>query len=217
MKTHIITIFPESFKSYLNSSIIWRAKEKWLFKTIFYKLNDFSEKPFQHIDDKAYGMHWQVLSPKPLMKAIEYVFKTVWKKIPVIYMSPKWILLTQEKSEYFSNKLWNEFIIICGHYEWIDQRIIDIYVDYEISIWKYIISSWELASIVLLDSLIRQIPWVLWNKKSLKEDSFWIFFNRQKEHPVYTRPEKFMWRSVPKILLSWNHKKIENWKINNLW
>lgn len=216
MKTHIISIFPESFESYLNSSIIWRAKDKGLFEPIFYKLNDFSEKKFKHVDAKAYGMHWQVISPEPLKKAIEHVFEIVWKKLPVVYLSPKWDLLNQEKSEWLYNKLWNEFIIICGHYEGIDQRIIDIYVDYEISIWEYVISSWELASTVLLDCLIRQIPHVLWNNKSLEEDSFWAFFNRQKEHPVYTRPEKFMWKNVPKILLSWNHKEIENWKKTNL-
>ena len=110
----------------------------------------------------------------------------------------------------------NEFLIICGHYEWIDQRIIDKYVDYEISIWEYVLSSWEIAASVFIDSLVRHIPGVLWNKESLEEDSFSEKFNRQKEYPVYTRPEIFNWKEVPKVLLSWNHKKIEEWKINNL-
>lgn len=216
MKVHIITIFPEVFNSYFSSSIIWRAKDNILFTPVLYKLNDFSNKKFKQVDDKAYWMHWQVLSPEPLSKAIENVFENIWKKIPVIYMSPKWDLLTQEKVENYYNILSNEFIIICGHYEWIDQRIIDLYVDYEISIWEYVISSWELASQVFIDSLVRHIPNVLWNIKSLEEDSFSKKFNRQKEHPVYTRPQEFMWKKVPDILVSWNHQYIEERKIKNL-
>ena len=217
MIIHIITIFPESFKSYFSNSIISIAKKKWLFEVELYKLNDFSDKKFKHIDNKAYWMHGQVISAEPLSKNIEYIFDKVWKKIPVIYMSPSWDLLNQEKVEKYYDKFKNkEIIIICWHYEWIDQRIIDLYVDYEVSIWEYVLSNWEIAAQVFIDSLLRHIPDVLWNKQSLEEDSFSEKFNRQKEHPVYTRPEEFMWLSVPKILLSWNHADIERWKINNL-
>ncbi len=218
MQIHIITIFPESFENYFSSSIIWRAKEKDIFSVEIYKLNDFSDKKFKHVDDKAYGMHWQVISPKPLSKNIEHIFNKIWKKIPVVYLTPSWELLNQERVEnYYSilSKVW-EFIIICGHYEWIDQRIIDLYVDFEISIWEYVLSSWELSAQVFIDSLIRHIPWVIWNKKSLEEDSFCLKFFRQKEHPVYTRPKKFMWIEVPKILFSWNHLEIDKWKLKKL-
>lgn len=216
MKAHIITIFPESFESYFSSSIIWRAKEKWLFDMELYKLNNFSESKTKRVDDNAYWMHGQVIKPEPLSKAIEHIFELIWKKVPVIYMSPSWDLLTQEKVENYYSKLWWEFILICGHYEWIDSRIIELYVDYTISIWEYVLSSWELSASVFLDSLIRHIPWVLWNSISLEEDSFSEKFNRQKEYPVYTRPEEFMWKNVPKVLLSGNHKSIELWKKDNL-
>ncbi len=216
MKIHVITIFPESFESFLNSSIIWNANKKWLFEITFYKLNDFSNKNFKHVDDKAYGMHWQVISPEPLDKAIQHIIKKVWKNIPIIYMSPKGKLLDQERVEKYYKKLDNEFIIICWHYEWIDQRIIDLYVNYEISIWNYVLSSWEIASQVFIDAIVRHIPWTLWNQKSLEEDSFSEKFCRQKEHPVYTRPSNFKWMKVPEILLSWNHYKIEQWKKENL-
>jgi tRNA (guanine37-N1)-methyltransferase len=216
MKIHIISIFPESFQSYFSSSIIWRAREKWLFELEFYKLNDFSDDNFKRVDDKAYWMHWQVISPEPLSKAIKFIFDKVWKIIPVVYMSPSWDLLIQEKVENYYKLLWKEFIIICWHYEWIDQRIIDLYVDYKISIWEYVLSSWELSASVFLDSLIRHIPWVLSNKESLMEDSFSQKFDRQKEYPVYTRPMDFKWKRVPNILISWNHKEIEKWKKNNL-
>ena len=218
MKIHIITIFPESFKSYFSSSIIHRAKEKWLFDVELYKLNDFSNKKFKHVDDKAYWMHGQVLSPEPLSKNIEFIFDKIWKKIPVIYMTPSWKLLNQELvEEYYDNlEIEWDFIIICGHYEWIDQRVIDIYVDEEISIWEYVLSNWEIAAQVFIDSILRHIPWVLWNKQSLDEDSFSKKLNRQKEYPVYTRPEDFNWFFVPKVLTSWNHGEIELWKIKNL-
>lgn len=216
MKVHIITIFPESFSSYFWSSIIKRAIDSNLVEFKYYKLNDFSNDNFKRVDSKAYWMHWQVISPEPLSKAIEHVFWVIWKKVKVIYMSPSWDLLNQEKIENYYKELWNEFIIICWHYEWIDQRIIDLYVDYSISIWEYVISSWELAAQVFVDSIIRHIPWVLWNNTSLEEDSFSKKFNRQKEYPVYTKPDIFMWKKVPEILLSGNHKKIEEWKLKNL-
>lgn len=215
MKIHIITIFPESFKSYFNSSIIWKACDKWLLEINLYKLNDFSDKKFKHVDDKAFWTHWQVISPKPLDKAINHIFEKVWKKIPVIYMSPSWKVLTQNNIEKYSKKL-KEFIVICWHYEWIDQRIIDIYVDYEISIWKYILTSWELASMVFIDSIARFIPWILWNKHSLEEESFSKKLSGKKEFPHYTRPRNFLWLEVPEVLLSWNHKEIEAWKKSNL-
>ena len=107
-------------------------------------------------------------------------------------------------------------MIICGHYEWIDQRIIDKYVDFKISIWEYVLTSWELASMVFIDSLARLIPGVLSHNINLEEESFCIKLNRQKEYPVYTKPEVFLWMEVPKVLLSWNHKEIEKWKLNNL-
>lgn len=216
MKIHIISIFPKSFESYFNSSILWRAKEKWLFQCELYKLNDFSDNNFKRVDSKAYGMHWQVISPEPLAKSIEFVFGKVGHKIPVIYMTPSWELLNQEKVEQYYKILDNEFIIICGHYEWIDQRIIDLYVDHQISIWEYVLTSWELAASVFIDALVRHIPWVLWNTESLEQDSFSEKFDRQKEYPVYTRPEIFMWKQVPSILLSGNHSEIEKWKKANL-
>lgn len=216
MKIHIITIFPESFESYLSSSILWRALEKWLFQCELYKLNDFSDDNFKRIDSRAYGMHGQVISPEPLAKAIEFIFDKVGHKIPVIYMTPSWELLNQKKVEEYYSKLGSEFVIICGHYEWIDQRIIDLYVDYCISIWEYVLTSWELSACVFIDSLVRHIPWVLWNTQSLEEDSFWELLDRKKEYPVYTRPEIFKWQQVPPVLLSGNHKLIENWKKENL-
>ena len=216
MNFHIITIFPESFDSYFSSSIMKKAQDKKLFSIDFYKLNDFSKSASKRVDDKAYGMHWQVIEAEVLSEAIEFIFKKVWKKIPVIYLTPSWKLLNQEEVEYFYENLENDCIIICGHYEGIDQRIIDVYVDYQVSIWEYVLSSGELSSMVFIDAIVRNIPWVLGNKLSLEEDSFSKKFNRKKEYPVYTRPKIFKWLKVPEVLISGNHKEIELWKKNNL-
>jgi len=214
MKFHIITIFPESFESYFDTSMMKKARDKSLFYLELYKLNDFSDKNFKHVDDKAYGMHGQVLSPEPLSKAIEHVFETIWNKVPVYYMSPRGKVLTQQDTEQYCKV--QECIIICGHYEGIDQRIIDTYVDQEISIGEYVLTSWELAASVFIDSIVRHIPWVLGNPESLREESFSIEFGRQKEYPLYTRPQEFLWKKVPEVLVSGNHKNIEKWKKDNL-
>lgn len=193
-----------------------KALKNDLLNIELYKLSDFSEKKFGHVDDNAYGMHGQVISPEPLWKAIEHVFSKVWKKIPVIYMSPSGDLLSQKKLETYYKDLDWEFLIICGHYEGIDQRIIDLYVDENISIWEYVLTSWEIASQVFIDALIRHIPWVLWNPLSLEEESYSKKFDRQKEHPVYTRPQEYKGQKVPEVLLSGDPQKIEIWKKNHL-
>lgn len=214
MKVHIITIFPWAFTSFLETSIIWKAREKWLLQVELYKLNEFAKDTSGHVDDKAFWMHGQVLSPIPLSRAINSIFETTGK-IPVIYMSPSGQKLHQELCESLSRWL-DEFIIICGHYEWIDQRIIDMYVDHEISIWDYVLTGWEIASQVLIDSLLRLKPWVLGSSISHEEESFTEKLGRQKEYPVYTRPASFEWHDVPPVLISGNHKLIEIWKHDNL-
>ena len=219
MKIHILSIFPEAFSSFSQSSMIAKAQKNNAVELCQYKLSDFSDKNFWHVDDKAYGMHGQVISPEPLWKAIEHIFTKAWKNMLVIYMTPSGELLQQEKLESYYSEItekWSEFLIICGHYEWIDQRIIDLYVNIEISIWEYVLTSWELAAQVLIDGLIRFVPWVLWNVKSLDEDSFSKILNRQKEYPVYTRPRIYQDKKVPDILLSGDPKKIEVWKQQHL-
>lgn len=215
MKFHIITIFPEAFSSFFETSVIGKAYEKKLFEVELYKLNDFSTGNSGHIDDKAFGMHGQVLSPEPLAGAIEHIFERVWSKIPVIYFTPSGDPLTQKILEETSEKV-KECILICGHYEGIDQRIIDLYVDSEISLWDYVLTGGELGAQIFIDGCVRLLPWVLGSDISHEEESFSKKLNRQKEYPVYTRPRVFKWREVPEILLSGNHQAIESWKHDNL-
>lgn len=160
-------------------------------------------------------MHGQVLSPEPLAKAVEHIFEKVGKHVPVIFMSPSGQLLDQESVEHLSETL-QECIIICGHYEGIDQRIIELYVTQQISIGNYVLSGGELAAQVLIDSLVRHIPEVLGNPQSLQEESFSQKLGRQKEYPVYTRPAAFQGLLVPEVLTSGNHAAIESWKLSHL-
>lgn len=217
MKVHIITLFPDSFSSYFSSSIMKRAIEGKLLEVFFYDLWQFAQNTWGRLDDKAYGMHGQVMIPGPISDAIESIFQKVGKKIPVIYFTPRWEVLTQVRLEKYSRQFSSEYILLCGHYEGIDQRIIDHYVDLQVSIWKYVLTSWELGAMVFLDGVTRLIPGVLGNELSHIEESFSKKLNRQKEYPVYTRPQEFLWLRVPDVLISWHHKEIEKWKMNNLW
>ncbi len=216
MKIHIISLFPGAFESYFWSSIMKMAQEKWLFLPVLHNLCDYSVQNTRRVDDKAYGMHGQVICPEPLSICLEKIFSDIGKKVPVVFLSPSGDLLTQEKIENFLEILWDEMIIICGHYEWIDQRIVDLYVTHKVSIWEYVLSSGELSAMVFIDSLVRLIPWVLGKSISFEEESFSKKLNRQKEYPVYTKPRTFLWMDVPDVLLSGNHAEIEKWKKNNL-
>lgn len=130
-------------------------------------------------------------------------------------MTPRGQLLHQETVETLATEL-EECIIICGHYEGIDERIIELFVDYEISIGEYILTGGELAAQVFIESMVRLTPEVLRNTQSHEEESFSLKLNRQKEYPVYTRPQDFRGNKVPDILVSGNHSEIEKWKYNNL-
>ena len=210
MKFHIITIFPDSFKSYFDTSILKIAGEKGIFEPIIYNLCDYSVVNTRRIDDRPFwGFPWTIFSPEPLAKAIDDIRSRYWK-LEIVYLSPKWKTIKAQTLEKFAleNK---DKILICGHYEWIDDRIIKHYKVREISLWKYVITSWELASMVLIDWIVRMLPWVI-NKDSLEEESFSEKLLRKKEYPQYTRPQEWKGMSVPAELLSWDPKKIKAWK-----
>lgn len=210
MRFHIITIFPDSFKSYFETSILKIAREKGIFEPIIYNLCDYSVVNTRRIDDRPFWWFpWTIFSPEPLGNAIDEIQSRYWK-LEIIYLSPRWKVIKAETLEKFAceNK---DKIIICGHYEWIDDRIIKHYKVKEISIWKYVLTSWELASMVLIDWIVRLIPWVI-NSESLEEESFSKKLLRKKEYPQYTRPQKWKDISVPSELISWDPKKIKVWK-----
>jgi len=154
-----------------------------------------------------------VLRPEPLYDAIKKIKKT--NDGPVIYFTPQGNKWTQPKAEKFSKKF-DKVILLCGHYEGIDYRIRENLVDLEVSIGDYVITGGEIASLIMIDSIVRLMPGALGDEQSHQNDSFSKAFNRKKEYPVYTKPAEFNGWKVPDVLISGNHKKIEQWKKDNL-
>jgi len=216
MNFHIISLFPEVLKPYLSTSIMGRAQEGGFVNFRLYNLADYSVKNTRRSDDRPYGgFPGTILAPEPLYNLITEIESKEWKSFHKVFLTPRGKLLTQEILEGFSAREEKDLIIICGHYEGIDQRIIDLFDVEEISIGEYVLSSGELSSLVFIDGVVRLIPWVI-SQESLVEESYSKALDGKKEYPHYTRPEVFQWLRVPEELTSGNHKKIEEWKKKNL-
>lgn len=209
MKINVLAVFPQILDA-LNFGITGSAVEKNILEIQRIDLKDFPLNNYGSIDDKPFsGSEGMVISPIPMSKAMGLVKN----KGKVIYLSPQGKTLNQKKVKELSAL--NDLTIICGRYEGIDQRIIDEYVDEEISIGDYVLSGGEVAAAVLIDSIVRNLPGVLGNEKSLTNDSF--SDGRLKGHS-YTRPREFNGRKVPVELVSGNHELAKEWKIaNSLW
>ena len=208
MNFTFISLFPEIIKSSLNESITKRAIEKSLISFETINPRDYL-KPKERIDDKVYGGGpGMLLKSEPLMKAIDDATSKVdGSESKIIYLSPKGKPFTQETAETLA--LEKNIIFICGRYEGIDQRIIDHYVDDEISIGDYVLSGGELPALVVFDAIVRNIEGVLGDDASLEQESF---SGGLLEYPQYTRPEKMKLGDVPEELLSGNHAVIEQWR-----
>ena len=208
MNFTFISLFPEIIRSALNESITKRAFEKSLISFETINPRDYL-KPKERIDDKVYGGGpGMLLKSEPLMKAIDdATSKFDRSESKIIYLSPKGKPFTQETAETLA--LEKNIIFICGRYEGIDQRIIDHYVDDEISIGDYVLSGGELPALVVFDAITRNIEGVLGDDSSLEQESF---SEGLLEYPQYTRPEKMKLGDVPEELLSGNHAVIEQWR-----
>ena len=222
MTFHIITLFPESFTSYLNESILSRAQKSKLIKFKFYnprafvkptKIQKGKDRPYLRIDDKPYGGGpGMVIQAEPVIKAISFiklkVIKSVKSKVKIIHLSPGGEKFTNEYAEKTVKKF-EHIIIVCGRYEGIDARVKKIFKGDEISIGDYVLTGGELPAMVMIDSISRQIEGVLGNFNSVEE-------KRIASNDTYTRPEVFEYKKkkyrVPKILTSGNHKAIEEWR-----
>ena len=203
MKFNVLTLFPEMFKS-LEESIIGRAKENGKIDINLINIRDFSKDKHKHVDDTPYGGGaGMVIKPDVVYDAYKSVDKPNSK---VIYLTPQGKVLNQKKVVELSKE--ENIILICGHYEGIDQRVIDIINPEEISIGDYVLTGGELPAMVLIDSVSRYVDGVLSNE-SIQEESF---TNGLLEYPQYTRPEEFEGIKVPEVLLSGNHQNIEKWR-----
>lgn len=201
IKFDIITIFPDIFTSYFKESIIKRAQEKHLIKINIHNLRDYTTDKHKTVDDKPYGGGpGMVLMIEPIYKAVKKIKGK--SKAKVILFSAKGKKFDQKMAKRFS-KL-DKLIMICGHYEGVDERIAKHIADEEISIGDYILTGGEIPGMIVVDAVTRLIPGVLGKKESLEEI--------KGSYPVYTRPEIFNKLKVPKVLLSGNHKKIKEWR-----
>lgn len=203
MQFDVLTLFPEMFEP-LNESIIGRAKEKGLININLINIRDFSKNKHKKVDDTPYGGGaGMVMMPDVVYDAYKSLDS---KDAKVIYMSPQGQKLNQKKVVELSKE--KHIILLCGHYEGIDQRVIDEIVDEEISIGDYVLTGGELPAMIVIDSVSRYIDGVL-KDDSTKEESF---SEGLLEYPQYTRPEIFNGKQVPEVLLSGHHENIDKWR-----
>lgn len=229
MRFDILTIFPEIFDSYFNTSILKKAQKKRLIKIYIHNLRKWAIDRHQTTDDSPYGGGMgMIFKVEPIFKAVKDLKKKKIKKCRIVLFSAKGTKLTQKKVKQLSK--YHQLILICPRYEGVDERVAKYIADEEISIGEYILTGGELPAMVLVDAVSRFVPGVI-KKGSLLEESFTLNSKFQipnseslGEYPQYTRPEifypnnekgKIAWQ-VPDILLSGNHKKIKEWRRKHL-
>ena len=209
MRIDILTIFPRMFVPILNESIIKRAQAKARVRFFVHNLRDFSPDKHRKVDDRPFGgSPGMVMRPEPIFNAVKNIKSEVGhQNSRVIFLSPQGKLLNQNLAKKLSK--YKHLILICGHYEGVDERVRRFLVNEEISIGDYVLTGGELPAMVVIDCIIRLIPGVLGEKKSLHFESF---EDNLLEYSQYTRPANYRGMRVPSVLLSGNHKKIEQWR-----
>lgn len=218
MRFDILTIFPNIFDSYLQESIIKRAIQEEKITIQVHDIRTYSEERHHKVDAPPFGGGpGMVMMAQPIYDCIQAVKKL--NNGPVIYMSPRGKVLTQSGAQKLYNKVQKKsdgVILLCGRYEGIDQRVIDLAVDEELSIGKYVLTGGELPAMVVVDVLSRFVPGVLGDDASMEEESFSKALNGKKEYPHYTQPRVYKGMEVPDVLLSGHHAKIREWRNSKL-
>jgi tRNA (guanine37-N1)-methyltransferase len=206
----VLTLFPGILEGPLNESILKRGREKGLLNVTVRNIRDYSEDKHKTADDSPYGGGaGMVLKPEPIFKAFEAMkAERPGEELLTILLSPQGRLLHQKRAEELSEEK-RRIVLLCGHYEAVDERVIDSLVDEELSIGDYVLTGGELAALVVIDAAARLLPGVLGDEESAYRDSFG---DGLLDHPHYTRPQEFRGRKVPDILLSGNHAEIEKWR-----
>ncbi|ALC91001.1 tRNA (guanine-N1)-methyltransferase [Bacillus sp. FJAT-18017] len=208
MKIDVLTLFPEMFEGVFGSSILKRAREKEAVTYNVVNFREYADNKHKTVDDYPYGGGaGMVLKPQPIFDAVEALSQDTSAKPRVILLCPQGERHSQKKAEQLSEE--EHLIFICGHYEGYDERIRDIVTD-EISIGDFILTGGELGAMVVIDSVVRLLPEVLGKQESHIQDSF---STGLLEHPHYTRPADFRGLKVPDVLISGNHKLVDEWRI----
>ena len=205
MKIDVLTLFPEMLDS-LNSSLTGKAREKGLYELNCHNIRDYTNDKHKKCDDAPFGGGaGMVMMPQPIHDCITAVDPSHTAKR--IYMSPRGVVLKQSLVKELASE--QHLLILCGHYEGVDQRVLDMDIDMELSIGDYVLSGGEIPAMVLIDSILRYVPDVLGNSESTVDESF---SQSLLEYPQYTRPQEFLGVSVPEVLISGNHANIDRWR-----
>lgn len=208
MRIDIMTLFDDMCNAVLSESILGRARKAGAVQIICHNIRDFAFDKHKRVDDTTYGPGMGMLmKAEPIYLCFESICKEVGKRPYLIYMSPQGNTLTQKKIKDLTT--YENIAILCGHYEGVDERVIEGIVDEEISIGDYVLTGGELPALVLVDSISRTLPGVLSNDECFEEESH---YNGLLEYPQYTKPSVWRGKKVPEILLSGHHENIQKWK-----
>lgn len=208
MRIDFLTLFPEMCETVLNESILGRARQKGLIAYHCHCIRDYTDDKHRRVDDYPYGgSQGMLLKPEPIAACFDAIEKNVGERVYKIYMSPKGSIFTQKKAQILSTM--NNIAILCGHYEGVDERLLEEYIDEEISIGDFVLTGGELPALAVADSVTRLIPGVLSEDVCFKDESH---FSGLLEYPQYTRPPVWRNKEVPEVLLSGHHANIEKWR-----
>lgn len=208
MKFYILTLFPEMIETVLSTSIIGRAVDKGVLSYEAINIRDFSASKHKKVDDYPYGGGaGMVMQAQPIYDAWESVVQRASHSVRTVYLTPQGEIFSQEKAKEFA--LEEDLILLCGHYEGVDERVLEEIVTDYISIGDYVLTGGELPAVVLADAISRMVPGVLSNQESGETESF---EEGLLEYPQYSRPEIWRGKAVPPILLSGNHQKVDEWR-----
>lgn len=208
MNFHVLTLFPEMINQGVNTSITGRAIKNGLISLNAINIRDFAGNKYGQVDDYPYGGGaGMVMQPLPVYKSYEWVVEQIGYKPRVVYLTPQGKVFNQSMAEDLSKE--KDLVFLCGHYEGIDERVLEMIVTDNVSIGDYVLTGGELPSMVMIDAISRLVPGVLNNEVSAEFESF---NDNLLEYPQYTRPAEFMGKEVPPILLSGNHLKVDEWR-----
>lgn len=210
MNFHVLTLFPEMIEQGVNTSITGRAIQNNLISVNAINIRDFAGNKYGQVDDYPYGGGaGMVIQPGPVYRSYESVVEKIGYAPRVLYMTPQGKVFNQGMAEEFAKE--KDIVFLCGHYEGIDERVLEMIVTDNVSIGDYVLTGGELPSMVMIDAISRLVPGVLNNEVSAEFESF---NDNLLEYPQYTRPAKFMEMDVPPILLSGDHGKVDRWRRN---
>lgn len=209
MNFHVMTLFPDMIRNGLEESITGRAMNKNIISLNTVNIRDFSQDKHLHVDDYPYGGGaGMVMQPGPIYRAFESIKQQTGKnKLRLIYLTPQGNVFNQDMAKDFAKE--EDLVFLCGHYEGVDERILEMIVTDYVSIGDYVLTGGELPAMVMIDAISRMVPGVLSNDISAEFESF---ADNLLEYPQYTRPEEFMGKRVPDVLLSGHHANIDKWR-----